>query len=92
MQQQRMVLDLFSEMQKRVSTKPLDKVAGLVYLFQTDSIPIYDVEQSAADAWEVLVDVMGPEFRAQLFFFYPFFWRWKEKLATIMEANNDGQN
>ncbi len=62
-------LHLVSQMQHRVSKKPLDKVAGLVYLLQTYSIPIYDVEQSAADAWEVLVDVMWPEFRAQLLFF-----------------------
>ncbi|PBK62011.1 hypothetical protein ARMSODRAFT_943371 [Armillaria solidipes] len=67
----RTILELVSEMQHRVSTKPLDKVAGLVYLLKTDSIPIYDVEQSAADAWEVLVDVMRPELRAQLLFFYP---------------------
>ncbi len=64
-------LDLVSEMQHRVSTKPLDKVAGLVYLLKTDSIPIYDTEQSAADAWEVLMDVMRPEFQAQLLFLYP---------------------
>ncbi|PBK94126.1 hypothetical protein ARMGADRAFT_1029946 [Armillaria gallica] len=58
-------------MQTQVSTKPLDKVAGLVYLLQTYSILIYDTKQSAADAWEVLMDVMQPEFRAQLLFFYP---------------------
>ncbi len=39
-----MILKLVSEMQHRVSSKPLDKVAGLVYLFQTDTIPIYDTE------------------------------------------------
>ncbi|KAK0499350.1 hypothetical protein EDD18DRAFT_1460291 [Armillaria luteobubalina] len=65
------ILDLASEMQHRVSTKPLDKVAGLVYLLETRFIPIYDINQSPADAWEVLVDVMHPRFRAQLFFLYP---------------------
>ncbi|KAK0447541.1 hypothetical protein EV421DRAFT_1706335, partial [Armillaria borealis] len=64
-------LGLVSEMQHRVSTKPLDKVAGLVYLLKTDSIPIYDAEQSAADAWEVLMDVIQPMFREELLFFYP---------------------
>ncbi|PBK59019.1 hypothetical protein ARMSODRAFT_856452, partial [Armillaria solidipes] len=64
-------LGLVSEMQHRVSTKALDKVAGLVYLLKTNSIPIYDGEQSAADAWQALVDVMRPKFRAQLLFFYP---------------------
>ncbi|KAK0196332.1 hypothetical protein F5146DRAFT_1029364 [Armillaria mellea] len=65
------ILDLAYEMQHRVSTKPLDKVAGLAYILETRSIPIYDTKQSPADAWEVLVDVMHPRFRAQLFFFYP---------------------
>ncbi|KAK0447574.1 hypothetical protein EV421DRAFT_2017216 [Armillaria borealis] len=67
-----------------VSTKPLDKVAGLVYLLRTDSIPIYDAEQSQADAWEVLMDVMAPGFRAEFFFFYPQRRGWKQVLATVM--------
>ncbi len=66
-----MTLEILSEMRNRVSTKPLDKVAGLVYLLRTGSIPIYDAEQSQADAWEVLMDVMAPGFRAEFFFFYP---------------------
>ncbi|KAK0447540.1 hypothetical protein EV421DRAFT_1900920 [Armillaria borealis] len=70
MRQRNMALTLVSEMQHRVSTKPLDKVAGLAYLLQTDSIPIYDAEQSAADAWEVLMDAMGPRFRTPLLFYY----------------------
>ncbi|KAK0467640.1 hypothetical protein IW261DRAFT_1518678 [Armillaria novae-zelandiae] len=67
----RSILDLVSEMQHRESTKPLDKVAGLVYLLETKSIPIYDTQLSAAEAWEVLVDVMDTWFRGQLFLFYP---------------------
>ncbi|KAK0467642.1 hypothetical protein IW261DRAFT_1406997 [Armillaria novae-zelandiae] len=64
-------LDLAAEMQHRVAVKPVDKVAGLVYLLPTDTIPIYDAEQSEADAWEVLMDVMEPWFRAELLFFFP---------------------
>ncbi|KAK0230036.1 hypothetical protein IW262DRAFT_1425110 [Armillaria fumosa] len=60
-----------SEMQNRVSTKPLDKVAGLVYLLKPEAIPIYDAEQSVEDAWEILMDVMRPDFRAQFLFYYP---------------------
>ncbi|KAK0230074.1 hypothetical protein IW262DRAFT_1520780 [Armillaria fumosa] len=85
-----MTLDILAEMRNRVSTKPLDKVAGLVYLLRTDSIPIYDAEQSQADAWEVLMDVMAPGFRAGFFFFYPErgngkkFWRpsWQQVMAN----------
>ncbi|KAK0430112.1 hypothetical protein EV421DRAFT_1937998 [Armillaria borealis] len=65
------VLEYASEMQNRMSTKPLDKVAGLVHLLWTSPIPIYNAEQSEADAWDVLTHVMGREFRQQLFFFYP---------------------
>ncbi len=62
---------LVSEMRHRVSTNPLDKVAGLVYLLKTKSIPMYNPRQSPEDAWEVLMDMMDPRFQGQLFFFYP---------------------
>ncbi|KAK0499313.1 hypothetical protein EDD18DRAFT_1281518 [Armillaria luteobubalina] len=65
------ILEFVFEMKHRVSTKPLDKVAGLAYLLQTNSIPIYDTKRSPADAWEVLVDVMHPSFQAVLLFVYP---------------------
>lgn len=58
-------------MRNRVSTKLLDKVAGLAYPLYPDFIPIYDVEKSDADAWEVLMDAMSSGCRAQLFFYFP---------------------
>ncbi|PBK63545.1 hypothetical protein ARMSODRAFT_963148 [Armillaria solidipes] len=67
-------VDILSEMQNRVSTKRLDKVAGLAHLLSDDRtfrIPIYDTELSEEDAWEVLVDTMLPKARAELFFYYP---------------------
>ncbi|KAK0479114.1 hypothetical protein IW261DRAFT_163486 [Armillaria novae-zelandiae] len=64
-------LELVSEMRNRVSSKPLDKVAGLAYLLYTYCIPIYDAEMSDVDAWEVLVDVMSSWSRAELFFLFP---------------------
>ncbi|SJL17027.1 uncharacterized protein ARMOST_20568 [Armillaria ostoyae] len=78
MRKQNMALTLMSEMQHRASTKPLDKVAGVVYLLQTDSIPIYDPDQSAADAWEVLMDAMEPMLRTLLLFYYPEFGKGKK--------------
>ncbi len=62
---------ILSEMQNRVSTKPLDRVAGLVYLLQLDFIPIYDAEQLPADAWDILVDAMNPENQTELLLYYP---------------------
>ncbi|KAK0230046.1 hypothetical protein IW262DRAFT_1488509 [Armillaria fumosa] len=65
------ILGLVSKMKHRVSTKPLDKVAGLVYPLRTDFIPIYDTKQSPARAWEALVEAMDPCLRAELLFIYP---------------------
>ncbi|KAK0224363.1 hypothetical protein IW262DRAFT_1459416 [Armillaria fumosa] len=65
------VLELGLEMQNRVSSKALDKVAGLVYILDPDCIPIYDAEMSDMDAWEVLMDMMSPWHRAQLFLYFP---------------------
>ncbi|KAK0445303.1 uncharacterized protein EV420DRAFT_1339948 [Desarmillaria tabescens] len=62
---------ILSEMRNRVSTKPLDKVAGLIYLLDAKSIPIYDGAQSDEDAWEALVDTTSPSLRAELFFCFP---------------------
>ncbi|KAK0479167.1 hypothetical protein IW261DRAFT_1626405 [Armillaria novae-zelandiae] len=64
-------IEYVSEMQNRVSSNSLDKVAGLAYLFTPDSIPIYDAEMSAMDAWEVLMDTRGSECRAEFFFYCP---------------------
>ncbi|PBK59609.1 hypothetical protein ARMSODRAFT_966750 [Armillaria solidipes] len=71
MQEWPRVFEFASEMQNRMSTKPLDKVAGLIHLLRMEPIPIYDAEQSEADAWDVLTYVMYDHFRAELFFFYP---------------------
>ncbi len=70
-QKRSMVLELVSEMQNRVSTKSLDKVAGLAYPLFPESIPIYDTEKSATDAWEVLMDAMSPLCGAEFFFHFP---------------------
>ncbi|KAK0467654.1 hypothetical protein IW261DRAFT_1518736 [Armillaria novae-zelandiae] len=83
-------LALVSEMQHRVSTKPLDKVAGLAYLLRTDSIPIYDPCQSPADAWEVLMEVLESEIRLALLLYYHEpgdgrkYWRpsWEQAMRT----------
>ncbi|KAK0479140.1 hypothetical protein IW261DRAFT_1608074 [Armillaria novae-zelandiae] len=64
-------LELASEMQNRVSSKPLDKVAGLAYLLGSNCIPIYDADMSDSNGWEVLIDVMSSSSRAELFFYFP---------------------
>ncbi len=63
------VFGILRQMQNRVSTNPLDKVAGLAYLFHSLFIPIYDASQSEEDAWEALVDTM-PYHTQDVFFFF----------------------
>ncbi|KAK0491883.1 hypothetical protein EDD18DRAFT_529441 [Armillaria luteobubalina] len=85
----RRVFFAFSEMQKRVSTNPLDKVAGLSYLLRTDEIPAYYASQLQDEAWAALVDEMGRTYRANMFFLYPKagngkkYWRpsWKQAMT-----------
>ncbi|KAK0187497.1 hypothetical protein F5146DRAFT_1206265 [Armillaria mellea] len=62
---------VLSQIQKRKSTKPVDKVAALVYLFHSQHIPIYDPGQSEEDAWTELMNFMSGWFRAEFFFLYP---------------------
>ncbi|SJK99160.1 uncharacterized protein ARMOST_02448 [Armillaria ostoyae] len=71
MQRQESIFHILSQMQRRKSTNPVDKVAGLIYLFYSQYIPIYDANQSAEDAWTELVSVTQDWFRADLFFLYP---------------------
>ncbi|PBK59650.1 hypothetical protein ARMSODRAFT_1027200 [Armillaria solidipes] len=58
-------------MKKRVSTKPLDKVAGLGYILDLRYLPLYDEAQSKEDAWTALVNAMVRYSRENLLFFYP---------------------
>ncbi|PBK63541.1 hypothetical protein ARMSODRAFT_861378, partial [Armillaria solidipes] len=63
------VFDILSQMQPRWSTKPVDKVAGLVYLMYSEYVPIYDKDQSEEDAWTALINVTQDWFRADLFLY-----------------------
>ncbi|KAK0232860.1 hypothetical protein IW262DRAFT_28884 [Armillaria fumosa] len=63
--------DVLSTMQDRISTYPVDKVAGLAYSLHTLSIPAYYESQSLEDAWAALVNEMHPIYRRLLFFTYP---------------------
>ncbi|KAK0214206.1 hypothetical protein IW262DRAFT_305967 [Armillaria fumosa] len=83
---------ILSQMQKRKSTKPVDKVAALVYLFHSQHIPIYNPGQYEEDAWTKLMNAMSGWFRAEFFFLYPKpgngirFWRpsWKQVMEEIL--------
>ncbi|SJL16898.1 uncharacterized protein ARMOST_20428 [Armillaria ostoyae] len=71
MRHSHLVFDALSEMKKRASTKPLDKVTGLGYILDLNYLPIYDGAQSEEDAWAALVDAMFKYSQKDLLFFYP---------------------
>ncbi|KAK0439001.1 hypothetical protein EV421DRAFT_1969409, partial [Armillaria borealis] len=60
-----------AEMQKRVSTNPVDRVAGLAFSLVPIAIPVYHENESLEDAWMALVDAMSPVFQVDLLFLYP---------------------
>ncbi|PBK99606.1 hypothetical protein ARMGADRAFT_881935, partial [Armillaria gallica] len=60
-----------SAMQDRISTYPVDTVAGLAFCLETDSIPVYYESQSLGDAWSALIDEMDTWNRGNLLFTYP---------------------
>ncbi|KAK0458114.1 uncharacterized protein EV420DRAFT_1480264 [Desarmillaria tabescens] len=65
------VLPALRNMQKRVSTNPVDKVAGLAFVMDSDWIPAYYESQSLEEAWTALVNSMDVWCRGRLFSLYP---------------------
>ncbi|KAK0440030.1 uncharacterized protein EV420DRAFT_1650621 [Desarmillaria tabescens] len=63
--------DTLTEMQRRVSANPMDKVAGLIYRLNPQYITIYDAKQSEESSWEDLVHAMDYLIRIRLFYCYP---------------------
>ncbi|KAK0220991.1 hypothetical protein EDD85DRAFT_892856 [Armillaria nabsnona] len=62
---------VLADMQSRVSTNPVDKVAGLAFLLFPITIPAYHESESLEAAWTALVNAMGPVMRACFLFLYP---------------------
>ncbi|KAK0431152.1 hypothetical protein EV421DRAFT_1720799 [Armillaria borealis] len=65
------LFDILAHMQKRVSTNPVDRVAGLAFPLLARTIPVYHENESLEDAWTALVDAMNPRIRAHVLFMYP---------------------
>ncbi|KAK0449091.1 uncharacterized protein EV420DRAFT_1312942 [Desarmillaria tabescens] len=66
--------DIFStlaDMQKRVSTNPVDKVAGLAFPLWPLTIPTYHESESLEDAWTALVNAMWSGMQVKFLFLYP---------------------
>ncbi len=60
-----------ADMQKRVSTNPVDRVAGLAFPLWSHAIPAYHESETLKDAWTALVNAMDPYMRAHFLFVYP---------------------
>ncbi|KAK0433542.1 hypothetical protein EV421DRAFT_1718559 [Armillaria borealis] len=66
-----LVFRALEEMRNRMSTNPVDKIAGLAFLMLPRQIPAYYESESLEDAWTALVNSMYGWSRAQLFFLCP---------------------
>ncbi|SJL13422.1 uncharacterized protein ARMOST_16865 [Armillaria ostoyae] len=66
-----LVFRALEEMRKRVSTNPVDKIAGLAFLMGSTTIPAYHESASLEEAWTALVNLTHEWSRAQLFFLCP---------------------
>ncbi|SJL18066.1 uncharacterized protein ARMOST_21638 [Armillaria ostoyae] len=62
---------MLANMQNRVSTNPVDRVAGLAFPLRPITIPIYHESESPEAVWTALVDAMFPVTRASFLFEYP---------------------
>ncbi len=58
-------------MQNRVSTNPVDRVAGLAFLLFSLTIPAYHQSESLEDAWTALVNAMYAPVQAHILLLYP---------------------
>ncbi|KAK0504332.1 hypothetical protein EDD18DRAFT_1345221 [Armillaria luteobubalina] len=65
------VRESLEAMRKRVSTNPVDKIAGLAFLMWSKSIPAYNESESLEEAWAALVNTMDDDYRGELFFLCP---------------------
>ncbi|KAK0212718.1 hypothetical protein DFS33DRAFT_1283998 [Desarmillaria ectypa] len=79
------IFTLLADMQNRVSTNPVDKVAGLAFRVYSTTIPAYYHSQSLEDAWMALMNTMSQLRRGTLFFRYPEVGRGSKKWKPTWE-------
>ncbi|KAK0229315.1 hypothetical protein EDD85DRAFT_776684, partial [Armillaria nabsnona] len=65
------IFSALADMQKRVSTNPVDKVMGLAFPLHLTTIPPYYESRSLDNAWKALMDSMDFSCRIDFFFLYP---------------------
>ncbi|KAK0201280.1 hypothetical protein DFS33DRAFT_1490524 [Desarmillaria ectypa] len=67
----RSLLGALTDMQNRLSTNPVDKVAGLAFPLDAQTIPVYHESESLENAWTALVNAIHPFMRGCFLFLYP---------------------
>ncbi|KAK0470891.1 hypothetical protein IW261DRAFT_1345050 [Armillaria novae-zelandiae] len=65
------IFGILGDMRERVSTNPVDRVAGLASLLQPDTIPAYHESKTLEDAWMALVNAIHGSMRAHFLCVYP---------------------
>ncbi|KAK0443906.1 uncharacterized protein EV420DRAFT_1277775 [Desarmillaria tabescens] len=65
------IFSTLADMQKRVSTNPVDRIAGLAFPLSPNTIPVYHESEPLEDAWTALVNTMSPWIRVGFLFLYP---------------------
>lgn len=84
------IFPVLCAMQKRASVNPVDKVAGLAYLLQATSVPIYKEDEAVENAWERLVENMRDGFRGDMLFLFPHpgesRWKWCPSWRQVLET------
>ncbi len=63
--------EVLEEMQHRVSTKPVDRIAAIAILLWSSAIPAYNESHTLEGAWTALLNMISPRTRAALFFWFP---------------------
>ncbi|PBK58153.1 hypothetical protein ARMSODRAFT_967950, partial [Armillaria solidipes] len=77
-----------ADMRNRVSTNPVDRVAGLAFRLEPNTLPAYHESESLEDAWTALVNSMLPYMRGTFLFKYPEvgqgFKKWRPTWEQVM--------
>ncbi|KAK0449094.1 uncharacterized protein EV420DRAFT_1312947 [Desarmillaria tabescens] len=89
------IFTALANMQERVSTNPVDKVAGLAFPLWPKTIPAYHESESLEDAWTALVNAMSSWMWVDFLFLYPAVgqgckkWRptWKQVMTDPLPKN-----
>jgi len=65
------IIALTQEMNKRVASNPVDRIAGLSYLLHSPQLPVYSETEEEESAWLRCTEVLRDEMKLELLFNFP---------------------